>query len=211
VAAVVADVTRADDAERAVQETVARLGRFDVLINNAGINPRFEGLGNEPAFSRITIEAWTATVAVNVNGPFFMARAAVPRLIAQGWGRIIGVTTSFDTMTRTAPYGPSKAAHEALVAVMARELEGSGVTANVLIPGAAVRTNMTLDRIQGELLDPQIMQAPVVWLASPSSDGVNGRRIVAENWDQRLPLPERVARASAPVAWPQLGRQRTAG
>ena len=66
-----------------------------------------------------------------------MARAAVGHMLAQGWGRIIGVTTSVDTMYREGmcPYGPSKAAHEALVALMARELEGTGVTANVLIPG----------------------------------------------------------------------------
>ena len=74
-----------------------------------------------------------------------MARAAVIHMLDQGWGRIIGVTTSMDTMWRKggAPYGPSKAGHEALVAIMAQELEGTGVTANVLVPGGATYTNMT--------------------------------------------------------------------
>ena len=56
-----------------------------------------------------------------------------------------GVTTSMDTMWRKGgtPYDPAKAGHEALVAAMAQELEGSGVTANVLVPGGATYTNMT--------------------------------------------------------------------
>lgn len=206
---IVADVTKAEDAERAVAQTIAGLGGLHILLNNAGINPRFDARPPSPAFAEITVEAWTRTMAVNINGPFFMARAAVGHLIAQGWGRIIGVTTSLDTMIRAAPYGPSKAAHEALIAIMSRELAGTGVTANVLIPGGAARTNMTLGRDLGELLAPEIMQAPAVWLASEASEGLNGQRIIAELWDEELPLPERLAQAAAPAGWPQLGRQRT--
>ncbi len=201
---IVADVTKREDAAAAVERTIAELGGLHVLINNAGINPRF------PGFRDIALDAWVSTVAVNVHGPFFMARAVIGPMLAQGWGRLIGVTTSLDTMLRTAPYGPTKAAHEALLATIARDVEGTGVTANVLIPGGAVFTNMTRgfyepDREVG-LLEPTVMQAPAVWLASPAADGVNGRRIVAENWDEALPLDERLAKASAPIGWPQLGR-----
>jgi len=71
-----------------------------------------------------------------------MSRAVVGHMLNQGWGRIIGVTTSMDTMWRkhSTPYGPSKAGHEPLVAAMAQELEGTGVTANVLVPGGATFT-----------------------------------------------------------------------
>ena len=51
------------------------------------------------------------------------------------------------------------------------------------------------------------MQAPVVWLASDASQAYNGRRLIAYYGDERLPLEERLAKASAPAAWPQLGRQ----
>ncbi len=197
---IVADVTRAEDAAAAVERTIAELGGLHILVNNAGINPRF------PRFREIALDAWVSTIAVNVHGPFFMARAAVGHLLQQGWGRIIGITTSLDTMLRTAPYGPSKAAHEALMATIARDVAGSGVTANVLIPGGAVRTNMTLGFNEGDLLEPTVMQAPVVWLASSAADGVNGRRVIAEYWDERLPIEERLAKASAPIGWPQLGR-----
>jgi NAD(P)-dependent dehydrogenase (short-subunit alcohol dehydrogenase family) len=149
---------------------------------------------------------------VNLSGAFFMARAVVGHLRDQGWGRIIGVTTSLDTMWRKGgtPYGPSKAGHEALVAAMAQELEGSGVTANVLVPGGATYTNMTASTTtyaRDKLIQPEVMQAPVVWLASETSNGVNGRRIIAYFWDEEVPIEERLQQASAPAAWPQLGRQ----
>jgi 3-oxoacyl-[acyl-carrier protein] reductase len=206
---IVGDVTKPEDAERAVQTTIQELGGLHILLNNAGINPRFESGQSGPAFSQITPDAWMRAFAVNVNGPFFMARAAVGHLLAQGWGRIIGVTTSLDTMLRSAPYGPTKAGHEAFISVMARELAGTGVTANVLIPGGAVVTNMTVGvRDPSGLLQPEVMQAPIVWLASEASDGVNGQRFIAEFWDEELPLAERIEKAGAPAGWAQLGRSR---
>jgi NAD(P)-dependent dehydrogenase (short-subunit alcohol dehydrogenase family) len=204
---IVGDVTKPEDAERAVQTTVSEMGSFHILINNAGINPRIEADSTGLVFSNIPPDAWAKTISVNVNGPFHMARAAARHLVTQGWGRIIGVTTSLDTMIRGAPYGPSKAAHEALIAVIARELEGTGVTANVLVPGGGVRTNMVPDHSRPGLLEPEVMQEPVVWLASTASDGFNGRRIIAQFWDEELPIEERLAKAAAPAAWPQLGRQ----
>jgi 3-oxoacyl-[acyl-carrier protein] reductase len=200
------NVTQAEDAERVVRRAIDDLGKLDILINNAGINPQVAP-GEGPAFSRIATDDWTRTMLVNINGPFFMARAAVGPMLAQGWGRIIGVTTSLDTMFG-APYGVSKAAHEAFIATMARQLEGTGVTANVLIPGRSVNTNMTAGRGDPTTrLEPEVMQAPAVWLASSAADGFNGRRIVAEFWDDELPIEERLEKASAPAAWPQLGRR----
>src|SRR5262249_5153481 len=163
---------------RAVAEAIAQLGALHILVNNAGINPQVDPDPATPEFSRIPVDAWAKTMLVNINGPFHMARAAVKPMLAQGWGRIIGVTTSLDTMLRAAPYGPSKAAHEAFIAVMARELEGTGVTANVLIPGGATRTNMTRGRWLDTMLQPEVMQRPVVWLASDASNGFSGQRII---------------------------------
>jgi NAD(P)-dependent dehydrogenase (short-subunit alcohol dehydrogenase family) len=199
---VVADVTDPADCERAVQRTISDLGGLHILVNNAGINPRSD------AFWETRVEDWTRTMAVNLNGPFFMARAAAPHLRAQGWGRLISVTTSLDTMLRSLPYGPSKAGHEALLTVMARHLEGSGVTANVLVPGGAANTNMVPRERHGpQLLNPEVMQVPVVWLASEASNGVSGRRITAQLWDESLPIEQRLETASAPAGWFQLGRQ----
>ena len=199
VTTIIANTTLPEDAQRAVQQTLADLGRLDVLVNNAGINPRFD-------FWDLPPEQWVRTIATNLTGPFLMAKAAAPHLRTQGWGRIIGVTTSLDTMLRSMPYGPSKAGHEAFMAVLAGELEGTGVTVNVLVPGGAVDTYMTRGYNYGSLLQPEVMEAPVVWLASAESDGFHGQRIIARRWDEQLPVTERLTRAAAPIAWPQLGR-----
>jgi 3-oxoacyl-[acyl-carrier protein] reductase len=155
---------------------------------------------------------WFRVVAVNYVGPVLLAAASVKHMVRQQWGRIIGVTTSLDTMFARGQtvYGSSKAAHEAFMASIAQQLEGSGVTVNVLVPGGRSNTNMIprdtpVDR--ESMIQPQVMQAPVVWLASEASNNFHGRRVVAVNWDEALPLEERLAKATAPLAWPQLGRQ----
>lgn len=195
-----ADATKPEDAERAVQHAISALGGLHVLVNNAGINPRFD-------FWDLPPDAWAKTIATNLNGPFFMAKAAAPHMRSQGWGRIVGVTTSLDTMLASMPYGPSKAGHEAFMAVLARQLEGTGVAINVLVPGGAVDTHMTRGLYdERSLLQPEVMQAPIVWLSSEASDGFHGRRITARRWDEALPIEQRLERAAAPIAWPQLGR-----
>ena len=210
---IVSDVTDPQSCQDAVDATIAQLGGLHILVNNAGINSRIGGVGNSPAsFWENSPEAWSRVVAVNLSGAFYMARAAVPHMLAQGWGRIIGVTTSMDTMWRkgAAPYGPSKAGHEALVSIMAQELDGAGVTANVLVPGGSTYTNMTYSGEPNQrdgMIEPELMQKPVVWLASDDSGGFNGRRIIAYYWDDSVPLEERLEKCSAPAAWPQLGRQ----
>ena len=210
---IVSDVTDAQSCQDAVDTAIARLGGLHILVNNAGINARFGGVGNSPTnFWDNSPEAWSRVVAVNFSGNFYMARAAVGHMLEQGWGRIVGVTTSMDTMWRkgSVPYGPSKAGHEALVSVMAQELEGTGVTANVLVPGGSTYTNMTYsgDPSQRDQMMPaEVMQKPVVWLASDDSAEFTGRRIIAYYWDDSLPLEERLEKCSAPAAWPQLGRQ----
>lgn len=214
---IVMDITDPSSVAQTVSRIVSELGGLHILVNNAGINQRNAAFtSNQQAASNsfwdIPPEVWNRVVAVNLSGAFFMSRAVVGHMITQGWGRIISVTTSMDTMWRKngAPYGPSKAGHEALVAIMAQELEGTGVTANVLVPGGATYTNMTASNLaydKDKLIQPEVMQAPVVWLASDASQECNGRRIIAYFWDEQEPLTTRLEKASAPAAWPQLGRQ----
>ncbi len=212
---VMMDITDPSSVEQTVNRTIAELGGLHILVNNAGINQRAAGFtpADRPNnFWDLSPDAWSRVVAVNLSGAFFMSRAVVGHMIDQGWGRIIGVTTSMDTMWRqgSTPYGPSKAGHEALVAAMAQELDGTGVTANVLVPGGATYTNMTASNTaydREKLIQPEVMQAPVVWLASEASQAFSGRRIIAYFWDESLPLEARLEQASAPAAWPQLGRQ----
>ncbi len=214
---VVVDVTSPESVEKAVQRVIGEMGGLHILVNNAGINARTGGFGARAAGSQndfwtLPPDAWLRVIDVNLSGPFLMSRSVVPHMIGQGFGRIIGVTTSMDTMWRKggAPYGPSKAGHEALVAIMAQDLEGTGVTANVLTPGGATATNMVIPpegATADALIQPEAMQSPAVWIASDDASHWNGRRIIAYYWDDALPLEERLEKCSAPAAWPQLGLQ----
>ena len=215
---IVADVTDPDSAQQAVDRTISEMGGLHILVNNAGINLRSGGFiatgvtGRRTDFWDIDPAGWLRVIAVNLSGPFIMSHAVAGHMVREGFGRIIGVTTSMDTMWRKggAPYGPSKAGHEALIAIMAQDLEGTGVTANVLTPGGATATNMVLPpegASANTLIQPEVMQSPVVWIASDAASHWNGRRIIAYHWDDALPLEERLERCSAPCAWPQLGIQ----
>jgi NAD(P)-dependent dehydrogenase (short-subunit alcohol dehydrogenase family) len=210
----VVDVSSIQEAERSVQRTIEELGGLHILVNNAGIAPRNMLLGGDAKnnFWEVPAEEWDRVVAVNSSGPFYMARTVVPHMLAQGWGRIIGVTTSMNTMYREGgmPYGPSKAAHEALVAMASRELEGTGVTVNVLVPGGMASTDLIpddTDHVRSNMIQPDVMQKPVVWIASEASNAINGQRFIGYYWDEALPLDERLEKAAAPAAWPQLGAQ----
>jgi NAD(P)-dependent dehydrogenase (short-subunit alcohol dehydrogenase family) len=127
-------------------------------------------------------------------------------MLRAGQGRIVTVTTSLGTMIRGGYvlYGASKAAAEAATAVMAADLEGTGVTANVLVPGGMTDTRIVPDAAvadRARLLRPEIMAPPLLWLVSPEAARVNGRRFLAVHWDPALPPAEAAEKCGAPIAW----------
>lgn len=214
-AGIVADVRSYAACEAAVAETVARFGRVDVLVNNAGVGMRLisERFNTEPTrFWEAAPDAWEAIVDTNVTGAFNMARAAVPGMVAQGFGKVINVSTSDQTMVRKgySPYGPSKAALEAASRVWAQDLEGTGVTVNVYLPGGAADTDLLPSGpgkkgADGNLLPPAIMRRAIRWLCSDASNDVTGGRFIARLWDETLPPDQAAAGArSAPTAKPQI-------
>ena len=79
-------------------------------------------------------DVWRMVIDTNVNGPFLMAQAAVSGMIAAGYGRIVNITMNHATMRRRgfSPYGPSKAALESETVIWAQDLDGTGVTVDVL-------------------------------------------------------------------------------
>lgn len=212
---VVADVTQEESAARLVKQAVEAFGRLDILVNNAGIGQetiRRDFFRKPVKFWEVEPGQWRRVIDVNTNAQYLMARAAAPQMIGQRWGRIVNVTTSLDTMIRTgfAPYGPSKAANEAHVAIMAQDLDGTGVTANVLVPGGPANTRMIPEETgidRAALIQPEVMVPPLLWLASEASNGVTGRRFIAALWDSDLPPAQAAEKAGAAAAWPSLGRQ----
>jgi NAD(P)-dependent dehydrogenase (short-subunit alcohol dehydrogenase family) len=201
------DITRQTDCERAVATAQDSFGGLHVLVNNAGKgqahlekSPRTKSL----KFWESDPEIWQQVIHTNVNGTFLMARAAVPPMLAAKWGRIVNITTSLATMQRrnNSPYGVTKAAIEAETLIWAQELKGTGVTVNSLIPGGAADTGFVHEASRKELaamgrtlLSPSVMVAPILWLASPLSDGVTGARFVGKLWDETLQPNEAAAKA----------------
>jgi 3-oxoacyl-[acyl-carrier protein] reductase len=205
-ATITADIRDPAGCERVVNATVERFGTVNALLNNAAIGPWYTAAGQRPRFYEVPAERWLLTIDTNVNGSYLMARAVAPRLVAGGWGRIVNVTTSLTTMWMggMAPYGPSKGALEAATGVMAVDLAGTGVTANVLVPGGAADTPMVPDFAapdRSQLVSPQVMVAPIVWLMSRASDGVTARRFIGADWNPHASDAENVSKAGAPVAW----------
>jgi NAD(P)-dependent dehydrogenase (short-subunit alcohol dehydrogenase family) len=211
----VSDITHDDSGPKIVRAVTERFGRLDILVNNAGINMtlfRGQDAKANGKFWDVTPQQFRRIIEVNVIAAFLMSRAALPVMLKQRWGRIINVTTSLDTMYRGGlqPYGGSKAANEAHLLALAQELEGSGVTGNVLVPGGAANTRMvplSQQADRSKLVAPEVMLAPLLWLCSNDSDGVSGQRFIGARWDQALPPAQAAKKAGAPAAWQQLGRQ----
>lgn len=189
--------------------TRARFGRIDILVNNAGIGPgtiRPDSWQHPLKFWEITPDLWRRFVAVHTTAPLALTNAVVPEMTRQGWGRIVNVTTSLGTMLAAGmpAYGPSKAALEALSAIMAKDLDGTGVTVNVLVPGGVTNTPMISDEAgfeRDKLIQPEVMAPPLVWLVSDAAGKVTGRRFLAIRWDPALPPEKAADKAGAPVAW----------
>ena len=210
--ALAADVTDAERAGAVIEEISDRLGGPDILINDAAMGPQFfttDTYGDGPKFWEVDNALWLRVLTVNSFGPQLMSSVAVPGMIERGWGRVINVTTSLDTMylNGCGAYGPSKAALEANTRIMALDLAGTGVTANVLIPGGPANTRMITERSdlpRESLIQPDAMRAPAAWLCSDEADRTTGMRFIAALWDDTLPLDERLERAGAPTAWTQV-------
>jgi short-subunit dehydrogenase len=200
------------DATSLVDRVQERLGRINILINNAGLGQgqvRSDYHRHPPKFYDVTPEQWTNAIAVNANAVFLLSQVVSKRMLADGWGRIINVTTSLGTMLREGycPYGPTKAAAEGLSAVMASDLNGSGVTVNVLIPGGIVNTPMIPGEapfLREELIQPEAMLPPLYWLCSSEANDVTGLRFLANRWDESLAGTEAAKRAGAPIGWKDL-------
>ncbi len=194
--AYLSDVASREDSARLVERVVGELGNIDILVNNAARGMKYVNAAfmTEPRpFWEADPDAWQSVIATNLGGVFEITRIVVPFMLRRSYGRIINVSINLDTMKRKgfSPYGPSKAALESMSAIWAQELEGSGVTLNVLLPGGATLTGMIPEGFpetrKSALLDPAIMGPPAVFLASDEAAGVNGQRIIATEWSKEHP------------------------
>lgn len=164
--ALVADVGRAEDAERAVDEVVSRWGRLDILVNNAGILR--DGL-----LFRMSNEDWQDVLEVHLNGTFNCTRAAQKPMVEQGYGRILNLSSTSALGNRgQANYATAKAGIQGFTRTLAIELGPFGITVNAVAPGF-ITTDMTrgtADRLGipfDKLVEDQAKAIPVRRVGTP--------------------------------------------
>ena len=135
------DVSREEGAADLVARTLERYGRLDVLVNNAGA-PHGQDRGQ---IEDIPLEAWEAVMDINVRGVFLMARAAVPHMKKQGYGRIISMSSvaGLVALPERATYCASKAAVIGFTRSLAYDLAPLGITVNCICPGS-IRTDRAI-------------------------------------------------------------------
>jgi gluconate 5-dehydrogenase len=183
-----------DDAVKWVEE---HWGRIDLLVNNAGlmmqkVNPRF--ITNPQPFFKVDPDGFRDMVDTNFTGYFLVARGFTPMMVEQKKGHIVNISTSYTTMTKKGfvPYGPSRAGSEALSNVMSADLNEYGITVNVLLPGGPVdkgglsEETQEISQLPIALLSPDIMNEPILFLASPLAEGITGERIIACEFQEWL-------------------------
>ena len=202
--AITTDITKGDQCEACVARTIEEFGFVSILVNNARREQRGPGLpetGNNFPFWESDPKIWIEALNVNVGGAFLMTRAVAPHMIERGWGRVVNISTSLDTMQRrhNSPYGVTKAALDAASLIWAADLAGTGVTVNILLPGGMVDTDGTRPSTpQRSTLPVKVMNETLLWLVSRESDGRTGQRFVGKNWRSDLPANESAELALEP-------------
>ncbi|MBM3560210.1 MAG: SDR family oxidoreductase [Alphaproteobacteria bacterium] len=210
------DVRSAKECDALIAAAKKAFGPADILVNNAGLTftyiwPDLYRRPQKPHFWEHEDDIIENVVAVNFLGAERLARRAVPAMLDKGWGRVINVTTKLSTMRFpwSSPYGPSKAALEQASDNWAQDLAGTGVSVNILNPGGGADTPGMADEMREKsrtmkkplLMAPVKMMAPVVWLASHASDGVNGMRYDAQDWNEKKSPAVEARRIGRPVGF----------
>ena len=211
-----ADLRRPADCDRVVAMAQECFGDLDILVNNAGltfttIDPARFRRPEPQKFWQVSDDIVRAVIETNYIAADQMARRVAPKMVEAGWGRIVNVTTKLDTMNRahTSPYGASKAALEMATEVWSKEVEGTGLTINIVNPGAGANTPGMAEEMRAmsregrapRLVEPEEMVPPLLYVVSREADTVNGWRFDANLWDASLPPGEAARRAGRPAGF----------
>jgi NAD(P)-dependent dehydrogenase (short-subunit alcohol dehydrogenase family) len=187
--AVELDVTKTESVDAAIAATLAKFGRLDALVNNAGtINP-------QPS-EEITDEAWSGLIGVHLDGTFRCCRAAFPPLRDSDSAAIVSISSVAARIgiPKRLSYSAAKAGIEGLTHVLAVEWAEAGIRVNAVAPGYTMTKRME-GTISSGLLDetqvtrlipmrrfarPEEIANAVYWLASPEASYVTGQTLYVD-------------------------------
>ena len=194
--AIEADVTREDQVDAMMAETVQRFSTLHVLVANAGIERR-------AAIQDMTLADWQAVVDVNLTGAFLTARSAVREFLRRGpvpelskaTGKIVFISSVHEIIPWAfqVNYAASKGGIALLMRSLAQELAPKKVRVNAVAPGA-IRTPINVEAWQteaartellklipyGRIGEPEDVARAIAWLASDASDYVTGTTLIVD-------------------------------
>jgi NAD(P)-dependent dehydrogenase (short-subunit alcohol dehydrogenase family) len=184
---VVADMARREDVARLARTALDKMGRVDILINNAGTNVPQQT-------EEVRDEDWDRVIEINLNAVVRLTRALIPQMKARRWGRIIHISSvmAFVSKEGRSCYSATKAALMGIARAEALELGGHGITVNCIAPGPF------LTDLPGRLLsaeekqrfasrtalnrwgDPKELVGPALLLASDAGSYITGETLVVD-------------------------------
>lgn len=181
------DISICHEAEEMVDAAVKRFGRLDILVNNAGVLDLFAGVAETDT------DLWNKVMAVNINGPMFAMRRAIPGMIAGGGGVILNVASAaaLGGGAAGAAYTASKHALVGLTLNTAWNYEPDNIRCNAIAPGGvktAIGKSIDPSRLDGRgrnrlmpvqalspgPLEPKDIAEAIIFLVSPAAKGING-------------------------------------
>jgi 2-dehydro-3-deoxy-L-rhamnonate dehydrogenase (NAD+) len=175
------DITRFEDAERAVAETEARLGPITILVNSAGV------AGQNTTVDVYPPEEWRRVIDINLNGTFYVNRAVAAGMKARNYGRIVNIASiaGKEGNPNASAYSASKAGVIALTKSLGKELAGHDVAVNCITPAAArtrIFDQMTQEHIdymlskipRARFVDVDEIAAMVAWMVSKENSFTTG-------------------------------------
>jgi NAD(P)-dependent dehydrogenase (short-subunit alcohol dehydrogenase family) len=192
------DVSDESQVKALVDSTISTFGAIDIVVNNAAV---FSGLAST-AVTEIDVELWDRIMAVNVRGPFLLAKHAAPHMIAKRRGKIINIASgvAYKGMAGMVHYATSKGAVVTMTRSLARELGAHNINVNSLAPGLIM--SETISANEGHIQDfrapvlasrsikrdgfPGDLLGALVFLASEASDFVTGQTIAVDGGSVNL-------------------------
>ncbi|AZG14055.1 SDR family NAD(P)-dependent oxidoreductase [Cupriavidus pauculus] len=189
-----ADITDADAVSAAFTRASAERGPVTLLVNNAG-------QAHSAPFGKTDLALWQRMLDVNLTGTFLCTQAALPMMLAQGWGRIVNVASTAGLIGYgyVSAYCAAKHGVIGLTRALALELAAKGITVNAVCPGytetdivrdavanivgktgrteAQARAELAARNPQKRLVQPEEVADAVAWLCQPAASAINGQAI----------------------------------